>query len=215
VSGPTPTLAQVIRAALRAHAADLHVAIPASVERVDLALGQVDARPLVKDLVGDQEAALRALAMPVITNVPIVWPGAGGCRLTFPLAVGDTVLLLFADRSLDVWLAKGGEVDPGDPRRHALSDAVAIPGLRPFSAPWAGAAGDGVTLGAQEGPWQPAALGQDVRDELDDLRAKFASHTHPVSTTGTATAQAGTAAPTTTTLDAAKPVVSGTVKLSE
>ena len=150
MSQATPSLAQVIRAAVQAHAADLRVAIPASVERVDLAKGLVDARPLVKDLVGDA-GGLTPLSLPVITNVPIVWPGAGGFRLTFPVAVGDSVLLVFADRSLDVWLAKGGEVDPGDPRRHALSDAIAIPGLRPFSGPWTGAASDGVTLGQDGG----------------------------------------------------------------
>ncbi len=183
MSQATPTLAQVIRAAVQAHAADLRVAIPASVERVDLAKGLVDARPLVKDLVGDA-GSLTPLSMPVITNVPVVWPGAGGFRLTFPIATGDTVLLVFSDRSLDVWLAKGGEVDPGDPRRHALSDAIAIPGLRPFSDPWAGAAADGVTLG-QEGGTQvrvkagtielggadePAAMATTLKGYLDQVK---------------------------------------------
>lgn len=55
--------------------------------------------------------------------------------LALPVAVGDTGLLIFSDRSLDVWLATGGIVDPGDDRRHALSDAVFVPGLRPFSSP--------------------------------------------------------------------------------
>lgn len=151
MSGPTPTLAQVIRSAIAAGSADLRVSIPASVERVDLAKGLIDARPLVKELVGDREGALTALSMPVITNVPVVWPGAGGFRLTFPIAKGDTVLLVFADRSLDVWLAKGGEVDPADPRHHALSDAIAIPGLRDFKTPWSGAAADGITFGKDGG----------------------------------------------------------------
>ncbi len=151
MNGPTPTLAEVIRSAIAAGASDLRVSIPASVERVDLAKGLIDARPLVKDLVGDRSDALTALSMPVITNVPVVWPGAGGFRLTFPIDKGDTVLLVFADRSLDVWLAKGGEVDPADPRHHALSDAIAIPGLRDFKSPWSGAASDGITLGKDGG----------------------------------------------------------------
>lgn len=137
-----PSLADVIRAGIHSAAADLHVSIPATVVRVELGRGLVDAQPLVKDIFEGQAASV-----PVITNVPIVWPGAGGFRLTFPIAVDDVVLLVFSDRSLDLWLEKGGEVDPKDPRRHALSDAIAIPGLRSFNAPWSGAAADGVTLG--------------------------------------------------------------------
>jgi hypothetical protein len=207
-----PSLAEVIRAFVREGAADLHVSIPAKVVRVELAKGLVDAQPLVKDLFEGQ-----AVSVPVITNVPIVWPGAGGFRLTFPIAVGDTVLLVFSDRSLDLWLEKGGEVDPKDPRRHTLSDAIAIPGLRSFSAPWSGAAADGVTLGKDGGTYQPAALGQDVRDELDDLRTKFGSHTHAVTVTVDPSTHAGggTAAATTATLAAAKTVKSATVKVSE
>jgi len=58
-----------------------------------------------------------------------------GADLVTPVAVGDTGLLVFCDGSLDVWLSKGGLVDPLDDRHHALSDAVFIPGLRPFSNP--------------------------------------------------------------------------------
>lgn len=206
-----PSLADVVRAFVREGAADLHVSIPAKVVRVELAKGLVDAQPLVKDVFEGQ-----AVSVPVITNVPIVWPGAGGFRLTFPIAAGDVVLLVFSDRSLDLWLEKGGEVDPKDPRRHALSDAIAIPGLRSFREPWSGAAADGVTLGSDGGPFQPVALGQDIRDELDDLRSKFASHTHLLTVNAASGSGAtGTAAVTTTTLAPAKAVKSGTVKVSE
>jgi hypothetical protein len=58
-----------------------------------------------------------------------------GADLVVPVEVGDTGLLVFADDSLDIWLSKGGLVDPLDDRHHALSDAVFIPGLRPFSNP--------------------------------------------------------------------------------
>ena len=56
------------------------------------------------------------------------FPGAGGYRITFPVAEGDTGLLLFAESSLDKWLVSGGTVDPEDDRRHDLTDAVFLPG---------------------------------------------------------------------------------------
>lgn len=221
MSATHPTLPEIIRAAIQAHDADLHVSIPAEVVRVDLAKGQVDARPLVKDVLTAGDGARVALSVPVIANVPIVWPGAGGFRLTFPVAAGDSVLLVFSDRSLDAWLARGGEVDPGDPRRHALSDAVAIPGLRSFKDAWAGAAADGVTLGAEAGPWQPAALGQAVRDELDALWTALQGHTHPVPALGLVSASPGNpvtgaaVASSPTVTKVAQAVRSTTVKVSE
>lgn len=221
MSATSPTLAEVIRAAIQAHDADLHVSIPAEVVRADLARGQVDVRPLVKEVLAAGDGARVAFSVPVIADVPIVWPGAGGYRLTFPVVAGDTVLLVFSDRSLDAWLTRGGEVDPGDDRRHALSDAVAIPGLRSFKTPWAGAAADGVTLGKDTGPWQPAALGQAVRDELDALWAALQGHTHNVPSAGLVSASPGNSvtgvavasAPSVT--KQAKAVRSGTVKVSE
>jgi len=198
VKGTTPSLPEVIRRAVEAGLEDAHVAIPAKVTRVDLAKGQLDVQPLVKDLRELEDGGLEAVSVPVITNVPIIWPGAGGFRLTFPIAAGDTVLLVFSDRSLDVWLARGGEVDPGDPRRHALSDAVAIPGLRPFSAPWAGTASDAVTLGKDggtqikvkngtielDGADEPVALADSIETLLTQIRTWLATHTHSGVTTG-------------------------------
>ncbi len=213
---PRPGLNDVIRAAVESAVADIHVAIPARVERVDLAKGLVDATPLVKEVGEDAEGARLAKPFPVITNVPIVFPGAGGMRITFPVAAGDVVLLIFSERSLDKWLSQGGEVDPIDPRRHHLSDAIAIPGLRPFSAPWQGADAGVMTIGAQGGPFQSAGLGQDIRDELDDIRSKFASHTHVLAiAAASGSGGTGTAAVTTTVLAPAKTIKSGTVKLSE
>jgi hypothetical protein len=193
VKGTTPSLPEVIRRAVEAGLADAHVAIPAKVTRVDLAKGQLDVQPLVKDLRELEDGNIEAVSVPVVTNVPVVWPGAGGFRLTFPIAAGDIVLLVFSDRSLDVWLAKGGEVDPADPRRHALSDAVAIPGIRPFSAPWTGAASDGATLGKDggtqvkvtngvielDGADEPVALADSIETLLTQIRTWLGSHTHP------------------------------------
>jgi hypothetical protein len=51
-----------------------------------------------------------------------------------PMAVGDTGIALFCDRSLDQWSVQGGTVYDPNPRLHHLSDCVFIPGVYPFSA---------------------------------------------------------------------------------
>lgn len=147
----TPTLAEVIRRALDARLADVRVALPARVEKYDAAKQVVDVLPLLQERAVGEDGAELVESLPVVPNVPVVFPGAGGFRVTFPVQPGDTVLLVFSDRSLDVWQAKGGEVDPVDLRRHHLADAVAIPGLRDLAHPLASAPTDRLSLGKDGG----------------------------------------------------------------
>lgn len=79
--------------------------------------------------------------LPIIQGVPVLWPrisvGTTGpqAHIYMPMKPNTNVMVLFSDRSLDKWLSTGGEVDPQDTRAHALSDAVALPGLFPFNDP--------------------------------------------------------------------------------
>lgn len=70
------------------------------------------------------------MALPIVNNVPVIFPP----NVVFPIIPGDYCLLVFSERANDLWLANGGQVTPDDPRKFDLSDAVAIPGLKPFNA---------------------------------------------------------------------------------
>lgn len=130
----TPTQSEVIRAALDSWARGLHVALPGRVESYDAAEQKADIKPMVKDLTPTRTGRELLEIIPVIPNVPIVFPRAGGYFLTMPVRAGDFVLLVVCERSIDVWISSdGGEKNPDDFRTHNLSDAVAIPGLYPFS----------------------------------------------------------------------------------
>lgn len=124
----TPTLADVFQGALRRHQQDLHVALPGRVERYDAGTQKADVKPLLRVPAGEE-----FYSMPVINDVPVMFPRAGGAIFSMPVQVGDGVLLVFSERSLDEWLQSGGEVSPEDPRMHDISDAVAIPGLYAFN----------------------------------------------------------------------------------
>lgn len=180
----TPTIAEVIRRAVEARLVDVHTAIPARVTRYDATTCVVDAAPLVRAPETAEDGTVTYTALPVVTNVPVAFPGAGGFRVTFPVAVGDTVLLVFTEASLDRWMQFGGEVDPEDPRRFALSDAIAIPGVRP-AAQAVAAATDAVVvestadirLGTKTAA-EAVALASKVATELNTL--KSAINTAPV-----------------------------------
>ena len=130
MSNGKPELADVLLRALRNKLAEVNVAIPGIIDRYDPEQQRADVRPTIRRVYSDGEER----DPPVIVDVPVLWPRSGGASLTFPVRRGDTVLLVVCDRSIERWITQGGDTrNPGDPRRHDLNDAVAIPGLVPFN----------------------------------------------------------------------------------
>jgi hypothetical protein len=82
----------------------------------------------VSGQVRQQDGSTQTVSLPVLTDVPVVFPRGGGCTLTFPVAAGDECLIVFASRSIDAWSQSGGVQKPVDARRHDLSDAFVILG---------------------------------------------------------------------------------------
>lgn len=185
----TPTLADAVRRAAQAELADVNVAIPARVESYDPTTQRCSAQPLIRrayrdeagERVGDASARL-----PVINDVPVVFPGAGSYSITWPVAKGDTVLLIFSQASIDKWLSGGGgsgggDIDPLDDRRHSLNDAIAIPGLRHRAEPTGGGGGgsaapaamvitaEDIRLGSAAATERPA-----LASDLEELRSTIA-----------------------------------------
>ncbi len=94
---------------------------------------------------------------PIINHVPVVFEGGGGYGTTYPVAAGDVVAIFWASRSLDLWLARGGLIDPEDARTNHISDAVVFTGLYDFAHPRSSAPTDCATFGKIGGPRIEAA----------------------------------------------------------
>lgn len=110
----------------------LYSALPGAIVAYDPATQRADIKPQLKFTLRDEFAGKEMLEdLPTICDVPIMFPRFGEFMMTMPVAVDDTVLLVFCDRSIDKWKTNGGNVDPIDLRSHDISDAVAIPGLYP------------------------------------------------------------------------------------
>lgn len=194
----TVSLRDAISSLIERGLESIRVSIPARVERYDAALQQIDAQPLIKEAHFIEDGSRVAAQLPVICNVPVCFPGAGPYRVTFPINVGDTVLIVFSDASLDVWLSEDGLVDPLLDDKHRLSDAIAIPGLRSFKNPLADVATDALELGNDTTKirieddavrlntvaGQLVALSNKVDDNFAELRSRFNAHTHPTAPPG-------------------------------
>lgn len=71
---------------------------------------------------------------PVVLNVPVQMPSSSTAALTFPVNVGDPVLLIYSMRSVDNWKrGQGRPSTPNDNRKFDKRDCIAIPGIWPFS----------------------------------------------------------------------------------
>jgi len=122
-----------LRMALESYASQLWTALPASVVSVNLAAQTVSVQPTIQGSVADPAGNVRQVNLPLLVDVPLVWPKAGGFALTFPVAPGDEVLVVFACRCIDSWWQSGGIGAPAEARMHDLSDGFAI--LAPTSQP--------------------------------------------------------------------------------
>lgn len=108
----------------------------------------VDVQPVPQVYHEDDDGNRIASPLPVIPHVPVFFPGGGGGPvLAWALAPGDSVLLVFASRSIDLWAKNGENPDPQDERQFDYSDAMAIPlGFGLGSMPVVKLARDGDTV---------------------------------------------------------------------
>lgn len=106
---------------------NVHTCFPAVVESVDGWF--VDCKPLVKFPTEDgdlQEA-------PILPDVPLIMPRGATRGIVWGVEVGDFVMVMVSEGSLDEWVMSSGDgVNSDDPRRFNLSDAVAIAGIFPY-----------------------------------------------------------------------------------
>lgn len=193
-----PDIPDVIGEVIRAETARIRTVIPGKVVAYDHAEQRADVRPKIRSSYRDPDTDERETYLPqIIRNCPVSFPQGGGFSLTFPLAEGDPVELHFASRSLDEWLAGGGDdVTPEDVRRHDLTDAIVHPGIRSFANALGsdrideGALvifGHEIHLGsAGLGSSKLVALASKVESELSSLRTQIQNHTHNVVVNGSA-----------------------------
>lgn len=123
----TPSLEQVLQNAIERRLCDMHTALPAEIISYDGKRAKVKTN-LKRVLADDTE-----IEFPVLVNVPVATQAAGLAEIHLPLKEGDTGLVVFSERSLDIWKVSGGTVNPDDPRKFNLSDGVFFPTLRPFN----------------------------------------------------------------------------------
>ena len=108
-----------------------HFALPGIVTGfTDRNVPRISVQPAFMRVMSDNESV--PVTLPLLEDVPVIFPGGGDFLLTFDLTLGSCVLLIVAQRALDTWMQTGSTADPVLNRMLDLSDAIAIPGLVPL-----------------------------------------------------------------------------------
>lgn len=183
-----PTTAQLIKQAIENRLLDVHTAIIGRIERYDHQSQLADIQPVLKRQAKDKEQDL-----PLLLDVPVLFPRAGGFFLSLPIQSGDFVQVIFNETDIDDFL---NEPSPriDSVGRFTLQGAVAIPGIQPSSKPILGAHKTNFVMGQDNGVQihldggrirlgsekanQALALASAVKTELEKIRSAFQSHVH-------------------------------------
>lgn len=132
---PTPTLTQVVQAHIGAHMEDVHTCSWGQVTAYDAPSQTCTVQLVARRAYVDEDGNRQTERPAPLLGVPVMFPGGSGISIYWDLQPGEFVLVMFAETAIRPWLSNGlGDVDSGDDQRHALTNAIAIPGLRPATA---------------------------------------------------------------------------------
>ncbi len=107
----------------------LRVAMPGIIQSFDPTTQTVTVQPAINEKIRNSDLSVSDVSFPLLLDVPLVIPKAGGYVLTLPIQQGDECLVVFADMCIDAWWSNGGIQNQIEKRRHDLSDAFAMLGV--------------------------------------------------------------------------------------
>lgn len=102
----------------------LRVAMPGIIQSFNAEAVTAVVQPAIRCVETDNDGNRTTRDYPLLVDVPVVFPTAGGVTLTLPVNPGDECELKFQDRCIDFFWQSGGVQEPVDDRMHDLSDAT-------------------------------------------------------------------------------------------
>ena len=101
--------------------------IPCVIQSYNKTNRTVECQPAIREKIINEDGTVQYVNLPMLVNVPVVFPSCGSFEVELPIVSGDECLVLFSDLSIDNFWLKGNVQNPVEVRRHDLSDGIAIP----------------------------------------------------------------------------------------
>lgn len=126
-----PTEAEIIEDAITSRLEEVYTCAPGRIHSYDAVKQVCDIELAQNRPLRLADGSVLQEVLPILPNVQVRWPRAGGYSMHLPLAKGDWVIVLFSHASLTTWRDTGGVGPVGDVRLHSLDGAFALPGVAP------------------------------------------------------------------------------------
>lgn len=196
--------AELIRGAILAQMREFRSSLPGRVVSYDAAKQRASVRLQLSFYMMTTDDQRVPIDHPVLSNVPVAFPGGGGAGMWFGLAKDDPVVVMFCDVPIGAWLARGTPCEPGVDDLHSIGGAVAL-ALAPRPTGQAAQSADGsltrigidsdtaaqiefaagqVRLG--QGATEALAIASKVHADMVALKTAFAAWTPVLQDGGTA-----------------------------
>ena len=120
------SLQEGLRLAQEGAQARMWTALPGIIVSADLGAQTCSVQPAIQGCITSKDGSEQNVNLPMLVDVPLVFPRGGGYALTFPVRAGDECLVVFASRCIDAWWQSGGVQKAAERRMHDLSDGFAI-----------------------------------------------------------------------------------------
>lgn len=126
-----PNISDLIEAHIGSRLDNLWTQVVGRVERYNASTQKADIQIVQRQPDPEVEEGRR---LPLLGNVPVMWPRNSNMSITFPLAPGDTVVVWMLVYSIDNWIRDGvADRQPKRKGRFQLSSAVCFPSVSPDS----------------------------------------------------------------------------------
>ncbi len=122
----SPDLLNIIKDAVSEEILAIWTNLPCEVVSYDPDAVTVEVKPSIRVPVRTPEGSIKMIEIPILQDVPVMFPCAGGFTITHPIDVGDECIVSFSSRNIDLWWQSGGVQNPFDTRHHDLSDGFAF-----------------------------------------------------------------------------------------
>ena len=110
--------------------------LPAYVVAYDPVRQSVEVQPYIAQPWREESGEIGTLELPMILDLPVLFPGGGKNRITWPIEKGDTVLLICLSQDDTRWKTQGRAVDTGKSfGRHHIQYAMALPSGHSLNGP--------------------------------------------------------------------------------
>lgn len=114
-----------------ARAAEVYTCFPARVDSYDAPNKCADLVPMLRRPLPTKDGDTVFEELPILPNIPIVFPQGDGISITWSLKKGSHVLVHVSMWGTAEWRKTGDVSDPGDLRLHHPANCFAVPGIAP------------------------------------------------------------------------------------